>query len=68
MDDNNPLVCLRCQTPLTDLGEQRLRVGGAAGVGGMLLGGWNQLAEGLLTVHLYSCPACGHLEFFRGDR
>ena len=56
--------CLRCQVPLEDLGARAFRVGGAAGVGGFLLGGFNQLSETKMTFDLQVCPDCGHVEFF----
>ncbi|MDA8345340.1 MAG: hypothetical protein M0Z66_07640 [Thermaerobacter sp.] len=41
-----------------------LRRGGATGIGTMLLGGLNRLAEDLLPVQAYCCSACTKLEFY----
>lgn len=61
---NSDVTCQRCNVALEDLGEYIFRTGGATGVGGMLLGGWNQLAEGKVTLDLKVCPSCRHVEFY----
>lgn len=61
---NDALTCARCQVELEDLGEYSFRVGGATGVGGFLLGGWNQLAEDRVAFDLKICPRCRHVEFY----
>lgn len=57
--------CLRCQQPLENQGVVQFRVGGATGLGGMLLGSLNQLGETRLPLEVQVCPHCGHVEFFR---
>ncbi len=58
------LECVRCHVPLHDLGVEDFRVGGVAGIGGMLLGGLNQLAEGKLRLDMRQCPQCGEVSLF----
>ncbi len=59
------LNCLRCQQPLESRGVLQFRVGGATGLGGMLLGSLNQLGETRLPLEVRVCPGCGHVELFR---
>ncbi len=46
------------------MGDMKFRVGGYSGVGGMFLGGWNQLAEQTQTFTLYRCAQCGKVDFY----
>lgn len=61
---DEPIECVRCRVPLRDLGVEDFRVGGAAGIGGMLLGGLNQLTEGKLPLDMRQCPKCGEVSLF----
>ena len=61
---NNAPECTRCHQQMEDLGEYSFRVGGATGVGGFLLGGWNQLSEDKVVFDLKICPTCRHVEFY----
>ncbi len=56
---------LRCQAPLESQGGLQFRVGGATGLGGILLGSLNQLGETHLPLEVRMCPSCGHVELFR---
>lgn len=56
--------CSNCGNQMKDMGDMKFRVGGYTGVGGMFLGGWNQLAETSQTFTLYRCPQCGKVDFF----
>jgi len=56
--------CSNCNTPLERVGDMKFRVGGYSGIGGMFLGGWNQLAESTQTFTLYKCNQCGKVEFY----
>jgi len=49
---------------MTSIGREDFRVGGTTGIGGMLLGGWNQLGESQLTLEVYVCSRCRHVEMF----
>ena len=57
------LNCLRCGTPMEDLGEQQLQLGKT----GWLLGDLSNLLAGALPVRIFRCPRCGKLELFSGD-
>lgn len=57
-------ICGRCNVPMQALGDITLRTGGATGLGGMLLGNLNQLAEKKLPVQACACPQCRRLEFY----
>src|SRR5579875_1133722 len=56
--------CSNCNIPLENVGDMKFRVGGYSGVGGMFLGGWNQLAESTQTLTLYRCSQCGKVELY----
>lgn len=56
--------CSNCNKPLVNAGNMDFRIGGYAKVGGLLLGGWNQLAESLKTFSMYHCPVCGKVELY----
>jgi hypothetical protein len=49
-------------------GDMHIRVEGYAGVAGMFLGGWNQLAEKIQTFSLARCPQCGKVDFYEAGR
>ncbi|MCL4479992.1 MAG: nucleotide-binding protein [Candidatus Thermoplasmatota archaeon] len=56
--------CSNCNIPLERAGDMKFRVGGYSGIGGMFLGGWNQLAETTQTFTLYRCNQCGKVELY----
>ena len=60
---------MRCSTPdctgeMEPAGNMNFRVGGYTGIGGMFLGGWNDLTETTQTFTLYKCNTCGKVEFY----
>ena len=55
------LECLRCSVKMKRLGTEKLQLGQT----GWLMGDLPNLLAGSLEVTIYSCPACGKLEFFR---
>ncbi len=60
---------MKCSTPdcngeMEPAGNMNFRVGGYTGIGGMFLGGWNDLAETTQTFTLYKCNSCGKVEFY----
>ncbi|MCL4438883.1 MAG: nucleotide-binding protein [Candidatus Thermoplasmatota archaeon] len=56
--------CTNCGTEMNNVGDMNFRVGGYTGVGGMFLGGWNELAEKTQTFSLYRCSQCGKIDFY----
>lgn len=56
--------CSNCGTAMTAMGDVKFRIGGYAGIGGMFLGGWNQLAEDTMTFSLFKCDTCGKVDFY----
>ncbi|MDG6935252.1 MAG: nucleotide-binding protein [Nitrososphaerota archaeon] len=56
--------CSNCGGEMVLMGDMKFRVGGYSGVGGMFLGGWNQLAEQTQTFTLYRCAQCGKVDFY----
>ena len=60
---------MRCSTPdcngeMEPAGNMNFRVGGYTGIGGMFLGGWNELSETTQTFTLYKCNSCGKIELY----
>ncbi len=55
-------ACLRCGSPVEDLGEEEFRVGGTSGGWKLLFGEWAELGEEKVRFHLLVCRACGHVE------
>ncbi len=55
--------CCSCGEALHFLKREYLQLGQA----GWLLGSLPNLAAGGLDVEIWCCPACGKLEFYRGD-
>ncbi|WMT52162.1 MAG: nucleotide-binding protein [Ferroplasma sp.] len=60
---------MKCSTPdcpgeMEPAGNMNFRVGGYTGIGGMFLGGWNDLAETTQTFTLYKCNTCGKVELY----
>lgn len=64
---NSP-QCVRCETAMEFLGQERFRVGGQVGGWGMLLGELNQLGEDVLVLDAYRCAKCRRVEFFDPGR
>ncbi|WP_188679580.1 nucleotide-binding protein [Thermogymnomonas acidicola] len=56
--------CSNCNVDLVEVGNMNFRVGGFTGIGGMFLGGWNDLMEQTQTFTLFKCPQCGKVEFY----
>ncbi len=56
--------CSNCGTVMKDMGNMKFRIGGYSGIGGMFLGGWNQLAEDTKTFDLMKCDSCGKIDFY----
>lgn len=46
------------------VGQPNFRVGGYVGGTGLLIGSWNQLAEGLLSLSMWYCAQCGKVDFY----
>ena len=57
------LRCLRCGVEMQLLKREHLQLGRT----GWILGSLDNLMAGALDVDILACPACGKLEFFRGD-
>ena len=60
--------CSDCGGQMAGAGDMHIMVEGYAGVAGMSLGGWNQLAEKIQTFSLYRCPQCGNVDFSAAGR
>ena len=56
--------CSNCSIEMQPVGDMKFRVGGYSGIGGMFLGGWNQLAESTQTFSLFRCQQCGKVDFY----
>lgn len=59
-----PRTCVNCHTQMQYVGQPNFRAGGYVGGTGLLIGGWNQLAENLLAFSLYYCPTCGKVDLY----
>ncbi len=57
------LDCLRCGAPIASEGLQDFRTGGSTGATHFFLGQWAELGEGKITLEVYVCRACRHVEF-----
>jgi len=55
------LTCLRCQSPMSHLRDEKLQLGQT----GWILGDLPNLWAGAMEVSIYMCPGCGKIEFFR---
>lgn len=60
LEEAPPPDCLRCEIPLTYMGEKRFHEGTRWG----LIGELGHLFEKSESFHVYACPDCGHVEFF----
>jgi hypothetical protein len=60
-------TCPGCKINMTPVGNMNFRVGGYTGIGGMFLGGWNDLAETTQTFALYKCDQCGRIDFYEPE-
>ena len=49
-------------------GDMHIRVEGYTRGAGMILGGWNQLAEKTQTISVYRCPQCGKVDFYESGK
>ncbi|BAB60015.1 TVG0891084 [Thermoplasma volcanium GSS1] len=56
--------CSNCGSEMESVGDMKFRVGGFTGIGGMFLGGWNDMMESTQTFSLYRCPQCGKVDFY----
>jgi hypothetical protein len=57
------LDCLRCGAPITPEGLQDFRTGGSTGATHFFLGQWAEIGEGKVTLEVYVCRRCRHVEF-----
>ena len=57
------LLCLRCGQALRRIRTEKLQLGQT----GWLLGDLPNLLAGAMAVDIYSCPACGKLEFYLAE-
>lgn len=53
-------TCLRCGGEMYHVGQERLQRGKM----GLLLGAWDNLLSGAMTVDVYCCRDCKKLEFY----
>ncbi len=60
-------TCPGCKTSMTPVGNMNFRVGGYTGIGGMFLGGWNDLSESTQTFALFKCDQCGRIDFYEPE-
>lgn len=60
--------CSNCGTPMEYKGEMKFRIDGYTGVGGLFLGGWNQLTEDTKTFLMYRCEKCGKVDFYDSEK
>ena len=60
--------CSDCGGQMAGAGDMHIMVEGYAGVAGMSLGGWNQLAEKIQTFTLYRHLHRGKVDFYEAGR
>ena len=53
--------CPYCDVTMNYMGTKRIQLGRT----GWIIGDWDNLLSGALTVSIYECPRCSKLEFFR---
>lgn len=58
----DPWNCLRCGSPLTSMGVEEFRTGGTSGGWKLIFGEWAELGEEKLTLEVFACARCGHVE------
>lgn len=56
--------CDRCDLKMSYLGKIPFRVGGMAGIAGLLVGSWADVNEKLIHIDVYRCDKCRKLELF----
>jgi hypothetical protein len=56
------LPCVRCDEPLTFLGEKDFHEGSRGW--GFFFGDFGELLTSRQTIQMYACESCGHVEFF----
>lgn len=59
----NSIFCLRCKREMNHIRTEKLQLGETS----WILGDIPNLVAGAMEVNIYSCPACGKLEFFLAD-
>lgn len=57
------LLCLRCSEEMRYIKREKLQLGKT----GWVLGDLPNLIAGAMEVDIYTCPACGKIEFFLAD-
>jgi hypothetical protein len=60
-------VCSCCKSPLEFLGSVPVRVGGTSGGWHLLLGELADAGERTLTLDMYRCTNCRHLQMYDLD-
>lgn len=63
MEKKRNLTCLRCGAQMRFLMREKLQLGET----GWVLGDLPNLIAGAMELDIYSCPACGKLEFFQPE-
>lgn len=57
------LECLRCKVPMRFIKSEKIQLGQT----GWFLGDLPNLISGAIEVDIYSCQACGKIEFFQSE-
>lgn len=57
------LDCLRCGAAISPDGIHEFRTGGSTGATHFFLGQWAELGEDKVTLEVYVCRQCRHVEF-----
>lgn len=55
-------ACLRCGSPISSDGIHEFRTGGSTGATHFLLGQWAELGEEKVTLEVFACRQCRHVE------
>ena len=61
------MKCAACKTEMDSLGQIPIRVGGVTGGWHLLMGGWADMRESVMTLDVYRCATCKRIEFFDLD-
>ena len=64
MTDATELKYLRCQSPMTPLGQESIVTGGSGAAAKFFLGQLAEMQEGKWVVNAYHCANCHHVELF----